>query len=262
MSARDERLEKHSEPPDRSLIIPTKNLLLAALPHQEANKLVSACHPTHFEAGDEIYIGGDEINYLYFPIDCVASSLALLEDGTTVEVSMTGREGIVGMAAVVGGGRALHWTRVSVSGNALRIPNVSIQEQFAKSESVQKAVLSAYRHLFTQVCQRSVCNTRHTLVQRLSVWLLMMQDRIDSEKLPFTQEDIAGRISVRRAGISVAAAMLSAMHAISYHRGKIVITDRDVLEKSACECYRILGWEFHAEEWGEDWDSNFRMRLV
>jgi len=199
------------------------------------------------EAGDELYQAGDEIPLCYFPIDCTVSSLALLEDGSTVEISMTGREGLVGLSAIVGGGRAIHWTRVSAGGIALRGSKTALQEHFARSEPIQRAILLSYRSLFTQVCQRSVCNTRHSLLQRLCLWLLMMQDRLGTDALPFTQEEIASRISVRRAGVSVAASMLQSMHAISYHRGKIVIIDRAALEHSACECYRILGAEFHSD---------------
>ena len=242
-----DQFEKHAELPDEALVIPTRNLVLASLPHADLHQIVSSSNPVRFEAGDEIYDAGDEIDQLFLPVSCVTSAAALLEDGSTVEISMTGREGIVGLSAVVGGGRALHWTRASVGGVALRIAKPSIQMAFTKSEGVQKAVLRAYRQLFTQVCQRSVCNTRHNLLQRLSVWLLMMQDRLGTEALPFTQEEIAGRISVRRAGVSVAASMLQSMHGISYHRGTILILDRDLLERTACECYGILGDEFKSE---------------
>jgi hypothetical protein len=72
----------------------------------------------------------------------------------------------------------------------------------------------------------------------------MMSDRIGAAELPFTQEDIANRISVRRAGVSVAASTLQAMHAISYHRGRIRINDRLAIEQAACECYQVMAQDF------------------
>jgi CRP-like cAMP-binding protein len=157
---------------------------------------------------------------------------------------MTGREGVVGLSALVGGGRATHWTRAAASGTALRIPTPTMRGLFQTNLAISDAMLLAYRRLFTQISQRSVCNIRHSLLQRLSTWLLMVADRLGSESLPFTQEQIANQISVRRAGVSVAASMLQAMKAISYHRGTIVITDRMAIEHAACECYEILGQEF------------------
>ena len=243
-SGRRERQSEAANDATAKLIVPTHNLVLAALPHREANALVSLAKPLFMEAGDVVYEDRDKINHVYFPINSVFSSLAILEDGSSVEVSMTGREGIAGLAAIIGGGRALHWTRVSVPGAALRLRAESVREFFLKSEAIHEAVLRAYRGLFTQICQRSVCNVRHSLLQRLCVWLLMIHDRVAANELPFTQEEIASRISVRRAGVSVAASMLQAMHAISYRRGRIVITDRHAIEQTACECYPVLNQDF------------------
>ena len=59
-----------------------------------------------------------------------------------------------------------------------------------------------------------------------------------------TQEMIASRLGARRAGITVAAGVLQAMHAIDYRRGQLHITDRGVLESAVCECYAIMRNEF------------------
>ena len=229
---------------NQRLIIPTRNLVIASLPLAESNELVSATQAVHLKLRDVIYEGGDEIEYAYFPIDCVVSSLAILEDGSTVEIAMAGREGMVGIPALIGGGRALHWTSVSVAGAALKISIPSLEEQANKHEALHSAVLRSYRSLFTQICQRSVCNVRHSLLQRLCVWLLMTHDRVGRDELPFTQEDIASRISVRRAGVSVATTLLESMHGIASRRGKIVILDRGTLEHAACECYEITSKDF------------------
>jgi CRP-like cAMP-binding protein len=226
------------------LVIPNHNLVLAGLPLSELHRVVSESKPVHLSYLDVIYEAADEIEFIYFPIEAVVSAVAILEDGSSVEISMTGREGLVGLPALVGGGRALHWMRVSVSGAALRIPTGALQELVRKSEPIHDATLRAYRQLFTQICQRSVCNVRHSLLQRLCVWLLMMSDRVGAAELPFTQEDIANRISVRRAGVSVAASTLQAMRAISYHRGRIMITDRPSIEGIACECYQVMAQDF------------------
>jgi CRP-like cAMP-binding protein len=246
LTGSDQKADHSSETSERSpeFIIPTKNLVLASLPQVDANHIIAAAKPVQLNVNDVLYEAGDEIDYVYFPISCVVSALSILEDGSSVENYMTGREGLVGIPALIGGRKALHWTRVSAPGGALRLfPNV-LQDLSIRSEATHHAVLRAYRHLFTQICAKSVCNTRHSLIQRLSVWLLMMSDRVNSDRLPFTQEEIANRISVRRAGVSVAASMLQALHGISYHRGRIVITDRDVLVRMACECYQTLSQDF------------------
>ncbi len=244
---RDES-EDSAKAASRGLVIPTHNLVLASLPPAELRKVVSDSKPVHLSQLDVIYEAGDEIEFIYFPIESVVSAISILEDGSSVEISMTGREGLVGLPALIGGGRSLHWTRVAVPGSALRVTTSALQRLFKESQPIYEATLRAYRRLFTQICQRSVCNGRHTLLQRLSVWLLMMSDRVGTGDLPFTQEDIANRISVRRAGVSVAASQLQAMKAISYHRGRIMITDRPAIERAACECYEVVAQEFQPEQ--------------
>jgi CRP-like cAMP-binding protein len=222
---------------------------------------VALTKPVHLSSASVIYEAGDEIESIYFPIDAIVSALAILEDGSSVEISMTGREGIVGLPGLVGGGRALHWTRVAVEGAALSIPTTFLREVFRKSEPVNDGIMRAYRSLFTQICQRSVCNVRHTVLQRLCVWLLMMHDRLGSLDLPFTQEEIANRISVRRAGVSVAASLLQAMHAITYHRGKIVIDDRGAIEHTACECYQVMAQDF-GENGGRSKPASLELEVI
>ena len=234
---------RHSQ----KVIVPSHNLLIASLPQIEATKLVAASKGVFLKSRDVIYEGGDEIQYLYFPIDAVISSLAILEDGSTVEIAMTGREGLVGIAALMGGGRALHWTSVTVPGTALKISTAALSYLFFREEHLHAGVLRSYRAQFTQICQRSVCNVRHGLLQRLCVWLLMMHDRVGRAELPLTQEEIAGRLSVRRAGVSVACSMLQSMHGITSRRGRIAIVDRDTIEHAACECYEVLRREFDAD---------------
>ena len=228
----------------RRLVIPAHNLVLASLPQPDLNLILASSKALGLHAGDVLYEDGDDIDYIYFPINSIVSAVAILEDGSTVEIFMTGREGIVGLGALIGGGRSVHWTRVSAGGDALRIPRPIIQDLFHRNSAISEAILQAYRRLFTQISQRSVCNTRHSLLQRLATWLLMIGDRLDSHTLPFTQEQIANQISVRRAGVSVASSMLQAMKAISCHRGTIEISDRLAVEHAACECYEILGAEF------------------
>jgi CRP-like cAMP-binding protein len=245
------RLDHDAEPgASRNLVIPTHNLILAALPPAEANRIVAVSKPVQLLPPDVVYEAGDEIEYVYFPVDSVMATVGVLEDGSSVEISMSGREGIVGLPALIGGGRALHWTRVSVGGTALRISSASLNELSRASEPISDAIMCAYRNLYTQICQRSICNVRHTLLQRLSVWLLMIHDRVGSHDLPFTQEDISNRISVRRAGVSVAASLLQAMHAITYHRGKIIIQDRLAIESTACECYSVMVQDFEKDPVG------------
>jgi CRP-like cAMP-binding protein len=161
-----------------------------------------------------LYEQGDQIDQVYFPIDSVVSGLAIMEDGTTIETSMVGREGLVGISSILGSGRSRQWNWVTIGGNAIQLESKLLDRLFVRNETALKALLNCYRSLVTQVSQRCVCNTRHTIVERLCCWLLMIHDRVGGSNLNLTQEMIASRVGARRAGITVAAGMLQEMKAI------------------------------------------------
>lgn len=190
-----------------------------------------------------LYEQGDQIDFVYFPLDSVVSGLAIMEDGTTIETSMVGREGVVGVSAILGSGRSRQWLWVSISGRAIQLDARFLDKLFVQNETALKALLRCYRALITQVSQRCVCNTRHTIIERLSCWLLMVHDRVGGENLRLTQEMIASRVGARRAGITVAAGMLQSIKALEYRRGQLHIIDRAVLEQTVCECYNIISNE-------------------
>ena len=191
-----------------------------------------------------LYEQGDKIDFVYFPLDSVVSCLAIMEDGTTIETSMIGRDGLVGISTILGSARSAQWMWVSIAGDAIQLEARFLDKLFVQNEMALKALLKCYRALVTQVSQRCVCNTRHTILERLCCWLLMIHDRTGGEKLSLTQELIASRVGARRAGITVAAGMLQSMKAIEYRRGQLLITDREVLERTVCECYNIMKNDF------------------
>lgn len=198
---------------------------------------------------------GDKIETVYFPIDCVVSGLAIMEDGTTIETSMIGCEGLVGISAILGSGVSKQWIWVSLSGTALQLDAKFLERLFVNNESALRALLRCYRSLITQVSQRCVCNTRHTILERLSCWLLMIHDRVGGSNLRLTQEMIASRVGARRAGITVAAGMLQEMGGIEYRRGHLHIRDREVLDRAVCECYSSMNAHFKHREPRENYST-------
>ena len=187
-----------------------------------------------------LYEQGDQIGHVYFPLDAVISNLAIMEDGTTMETSMVGRDCMVGVTSLLGSGVSRQWMWVTIGGSAIHLEVRFLEKLFVQNEIVMKALLKCYRSMITQVSQRCVCNTRHTIVERLCCWLLMVHDRVGDVNLNLTQEMIASRVGARRAGITVAAGMLQEMSAIDYRRGRLHIRDRAMLEQVVCECYSIM----------------------
>lgn len=221
-----------------------QNSLLAALPGEEYEYLRTHLEPVRLSVEDSVYVQGDRINYVYFPLDCIVSNLAIMSDGATVEINMMGREAVVGIPTIIGGYSARNWTRGLVSGKALRARTEVVRQLFKRSAAAQSLLMRAYRAMVSQISQRSVCNGRHTMLHRFSTWLLMVHDRVGSSEIPLTQETIAGRLGARRASVTQAACLLHTMKAISYSRGHIHVDDREAIEYKACECYEVHKKEF------------------
>jgi CRP-like cAMP-binding protein len=91
-----------------------------------------------------------------------------------------------------------------------------------------------------QVAQTAACNRLHLIEQRLSRWLLMAQDRVDSGTLPITHDFLATMLGTDRPSVTVAAGILQRLQLIGYTRGAVKILERMKLEQFACECYGII----------------------
>lgn len=223
------------------------NNVIAALAELDLSYLLAHVEVVSLPFNKSVYSEGDKIDFIYFPLDSVISSLAIFEDGTTVEISMVGREGVVGVAALLGSGSTQHWTRMCIGGMLLRMHKRPLEDLFLKHETAMRILLRSYGSLLTQVSQRAVCNVRHSVMERFCCWLLMLHDRVGGANLKLTQEAIASRLGSRRAGITGAARILQSMGAIEYQRGQLVISNRSILEQIVCECYSILKTKFDAQ---------------
>jgi CRP-like cAMP-binding protein len=118
------------------------------------------------EVNQVLYESGDKIDSVYFPIDTIVSSLAIMEDGTTMETSMMGSEGMVGISSILGSGNSRQWMWVTVGGKAIQLEARLLDRLFVQNETALKLLLRSYRSIVTQVSQRCVCNTRHTILER------------------------------------------------------------------------------------------------
>jgi CRP-like cAMP-binding protein len=213
------------------------NDIIARLGDAVGERLFYIFKVVDLESQRSLYVPGDEIKHIYLPVSCVAASVAVMRDGSTVETAMIGHEGVVGISAVLGSCRSLHWTRVLLPGEALRAEASVVRELFNESPQWQKILLRYYSTLIGQVSRRTICNTRHRLSERLGTWLLMVHDRAGRDDFPLTQEAIARQLGVRRAGVNEAAGLLEKMRVLDHVRGHIRILNREALENAACVCY-------------------------
>jgi CRP-like cAMP-binding protein len=223
---------------------PVGNRLLAALPPNEYERLRPRLQDVSFSLGEVVYEFGGHLDYVYFPTNSIVSLLYTMENGTSAEMGLTGNDGVVGIALFMGGGTMPNRAVVQSAGGALRMKAKVLQDEFAMGGKFQHMLLRYTQALITQISQTAVCNRLHSVEQQLSRWLLLSHDRVKADELIMTQELIADMLGVRREGVTVAAGNLQDSGAISYVRGHIKILDRQKLEATVCECYRVVRDEF------------------
>ncbi len=223
---------------------PHKNLLLASLPSCAIKQLAPHLVPVDLPVNRTLHSPGRIVNTVYFLEDGICSIVVTLSSGATVEVGKIGREGFVGIPAILGTGRSANRFFMSIPGYGYCIKSKILLLQSEASSQLRNCLLRSIQSLSIQIAQTAACNRVHDLPQRLARWLLMCDDRIQGNRAPITQEFLAMMLGTRPSSISLAASVLQKGGLIAYSRGQMMIQDRAGLEQAACECYQVVKDEY------------------
>src|SRR5260370_680319 len=216
-----------------------KNRILAAVPQEDFDRFFASLQPVSLTLKEVLHEVGAPLDWVYFIEQGVASVLTSMANGASIEVGMIGREGIVGVAALLGGEDAAQRVIVQVPGTTLKMPAAKCRAAFEQSAAFRAAVLHYTQSFLDLSAQTAACNRLHSIEQRGARWLLMARDRIDGDVMPMTHECLATMLGVRRAGVTETVGDVHRAGLIPNHRGEVTVVDRDGLEAAACECYRI-----------------------
>ena len=220
------------------------NRILSGLPRKDYARILPDLTPVTLEFGQVLYEPGTVVQWAYFLETAIVSSLFLAADGTSIEVSSVGREGMIGVPIVLKSRSVPYRIVVQQPGTALRIKADVVRKEFDRCGALHTSLLNYVHILIVQLSQSSVCNRFHAIRERLCRWLLASHDRATSNELRFTQEFLAQMLGVNRGSANEAASALQTAGLIRYRRGRITVHDRAGLEAAACECYHLVKAEF------------------
>jgi CRP-like cAMP-binding protein len=218
---------------------PRQNHLLAVLPQQECQRLVPDLEPWPLPLGWTIHDAGDRERHLYFITAGIVSRLYVTATGASAEFAVTGNEGVIGIAAFLGGGSTTSRAVVLSPGYGYRLRADRLQHEFEHYGPLPRLLLRYTQALIVQIGVISACKRHHTLEQRLCRWILSCLDRLPTNEMALTQELIADMLGVRRESVTEAAGRLQQAGLIHCSRGRIVALDRPQLKARACECYAV-----------------------
>lgn len=218
-----------------------ENLLLASLPREERERLEPFLEWTGVEL-QEVLIAPDEpIKQIFFPYDCVTSTVQEMEDGGSIETGLMGIEGVVGIQLWLRAATTPTLTIIQVDGYGHRMSAKDFVREVRDRPSPLNELIARYTHAFLVMTSTvAACNRLHTLDQRMCRWLKLVHNRIRRDEFTLRQEFLAQMLGVQRPTVSTTASILQKAGLITYTRGRMTVLDPEGLVEGACACYELM----------------------
>jgi CRP-like cAMP-binding protein len=224
---------------------PLRNRLLATLPADVYAAASRDIRMVTFRVGEAIFENGAPVSHVYFPNGGVYSMTSEMQDGTLVEVSTVGFEGMLGANVFLGDAAATGRTFMQVPNGPLPKMSASRFTKLTTDEGPFRTAVSHYvQATLIQGMQGTACNALHDLKQRACRWLLQTHDRVGADEFLMKHEFMAIMLGTTRPQVSKVLGGLQKSGAISTRYGRIVVTDRKKLERGSCECYAVISDHF------------------
>ena len=223
--------------PDTSSRIGITNRVLLALSRTDFALLKPHLVSTDLPVGTYLETANSRIDNVYFIESGFASVVADGAGKRSIEVGIIGREGMTGLAVVLGDERASHDTYIQVAGAGQRISAAKLRWAMDQSVRLHRSLLRCAHAFLIQTTQTALANGRSKNEERLARWLLMADDRVDGGEVPLTHKFLGIMLGVQRPAVTVAVQALEEAGLISAGRRVITIVDRSGLEKMSNGAY-------------------------
>jgi CRP-like cAMP-binding protein len=218
----------------------TQNLLLASLGDSNRELLLRNCVEVNLPLRTSLYRAEEIPPFCYFMTSGFASVVATSGDGDTAEVGIVGREGLVGAFHLLGPATTPTECFIQLAGSGLRIGTAHLRHAFQTSPEIRSRILEFVQAQGLTLAQVAGCHRFHEAEERLARWLLMAQDKTQSDVLHLTQEFLAMMLGARRTTVTMIAGAMQRSGLIEYSRGSVKIPDREKLVEAACDCYPVV----------------------
>jgi CRP-like cAMP-binding protein len=223
---------------------PQRNRLLAALSRNDLALLQPHLRPVPMAVFKDVERPNRRIETVYFMETGIASVVDVQPDETRAEVGLIGREGMSGIAVVLGIDQSPHSTYIQIAGKAQRIAVKELRKAMDTSASMRGLFLKFAQVFMVQTAHTAIANARAHIDQRLARWILMAHDRTGTATLELTHEFLSLMLGVRRAGVTETLQSLKRKKLIDTRRNQIVLRDRKGIERIARGCYGVPEKEY------------------
>jgi CRP-like cAMP-binding protein len=214
------------------------NQLIESLPGSDRRRMLGSCEVVELAFAEVLYTPGELLRHVYFPIGSFISLIMPVDASAALEVGLVGNEGMFGTPLALGVALSPVRAVVQGAGSALKLDANSFGRELVRSAALRQQIDRYIVVQLSQLAQTAACTRFHVVEARLARWLLMTQDRAQSNTFHITQEFLAFMLGVRRVGVTKAASSLQTRQLIQYSRGNITVLDRRGLKAASCGCYK------------------------
>src|SRR5262245_14536094 len=221
------------------------NRILSSLASGDRELVEPHLEPVTLNVRQRLEAADRKIEKVYF-IDAGLASVVAVGSAARrrAEVAVVGREGMIGIAVVLGVDRTPYEALMQVAGHGRSIAASVLGSLMGKSRSLPASLMRYAHVLAVQTAHTALANAQGKIEERLARWLLMAHDRLEGDNLHLTHELLAVMLGVRRAGVTTALHELEKAALISTTRGCVTVLDRHGLEQSANGLYGAPEAEF------------------
>ena len=217
--------------------------LLALAPQNELEQLLPRLERVSLKRRQVLQEPNIPVQHAFF-IESGAVSVVCREGrGGAVEVGTLGSLDFTGVPVLLGSGRSPHRCIVQDAGQALRISATPLADALDELPGFRRLLLRYLQVVMTQSAQLAVCNTRHSLTERLARSLLLHRECLQQDVVPLTHDCLSRALGVRRASVTTTVGAFEAAGLIRRGRGELVIVSPDRLEQVSCACHRAVAAE-------------------
>ena len=238
-----------------SILSNSPNHFLRSLSPRDAELLQPLLKLVELPSRTVMYRAGDTISRVYFPYAGIVCSMVSVASGEIVDAGMIGRNSVVNAVAPLDHAIAINEAMVQVAMTAGAVELGLLKKLTAGSATLRAGFARHEELALAQAQQVAACNALHSLEERLSRWLLLARDLLNTDLLPLTHDFLSQMLGVHRSSLTLVARRLQEAGLINYRHGSIQLRDVKALRDVSCECYaamnahfsRLIGWspDFH-----------------
>jgi CRP-like cAMP-binding protein len=214
-----------------------KNSFLSELSASEFAVLRPHLAPVDLVPGDVLHRLGAPVDDVVFPHAGLVAMTMPLRGNLGAVAALIGPDGIVGAIPAAASAPATCDAQVHIGGHASRMAAAAFRSLLDQNSTLRRRVARYASAMLAHVQQTALCHANHAVESRICRFLLEVQDRIGSNKVPLTQSTLAQMLGVRRTTVTLVAGRLEAAGVLNCRRGYLQIISQAELERHSCECY-------------------------